>query len=198
MRSAVFLPTPGIRVSRATSPRCTAWTRSAASIPESTARASLGPMPLMPISRSNTASSKVGEEAEQRQRVLAHVGVDAQRDVGAGVADGVEGRHRHGDVVAHAVHVEDHAGGRLLDQAPASARRSRTRGPAAGRGGPLRRRVAGRAIGPPAGQRRASGASRRSRRGHVAGQPVHVAERHGQRVGGVVRRRRARRARAAA
>ena len=57
MRSAVFLPTPGMRVSLAMSARWMAPTSSRGSMPESTASASFGPIPLTPISRSNTASS---------------------------------------------------------------------------------------------------------------------------------------------
>ena len=57
MRSDVFLPTPGIAVSRATSPRSIARTSSCGSMPDSTASASFGPMPLTPISRSNRSSS---------------------------------------------------------------------------------------------------------------------------------------------
>ena len=47
IRSAVFLPTPGIAVSRATSPRSMARISSRGSMPESTASASFGPMPLI-------------------------------------------------------------------------------------------------------------------------------------------------------
>ena len=57
MRSAVFLPTPGMRVRRATSSRWIAVTSSRGSMPESTASASFGPMPLTAIRRSNTVSS---------------------------------------------------------------------------------------------------------------------------------------------
>ena len=84
MRSAVFLPTPGMRVSRATSPRWIAPTSSRGSMPESTASASFGPMPLIAISRSNTVSSSARGKAEERELILAHVRVHAQRDLGAG------------------------------------------------------------------------------------------------------------------
>ena len=62
-------------------------TSSRGSMPDSTASASFGPMPLTPISRSNTVSSSGVREAEERELILAHVRVHAQRDVGAGVAE---------------------------------------------------------------------------------------------------------------
>ena len=41
-------------------------------------------MPLIAISRSNTASSSARGKSIQRELILAHVGVHAQRDLGAG------------------------------------------------------------------------------------------------------------------
>jgi Holliday junction DNA helicase RuvA len=57
MRSAVFLPTPGMLVRRARSDCRMARMRSAGSMPESTPSATFGPMPLMPISRSKSVCS---------------------------------------------------------------------------------------------------------------------------------------------
>ena len=57
MRSAVFLPMPGMRVSLATSCVRIARISSAGSIPERTASASFGPTPLMAISRSKRSCS---------------------------------------------------------------------------------------------------------------------------------------------
>ena len=53
-------------------------------MPESTASASFGPMPLTAISRSNTVELERGGKAEERELILAHVRVHAQRDLGAG------------------------------------------------------------------------------------------------------------------
>ena len=53
----VTRPTPGMRVRRATSPPRIAVTRSPVSMPDSTARASFGPMPLTAISRSKSNCS---------------------------------------------------------------------------------------------------------------------------------------------
>ena len=131
MRSEVFLPTPGIAVSRARSPRSIARTSSCGSMPDSTASASFGPMPLMPISRSNSSCSSGGREPVQRQRVLADVRVDAQRDLAARVAEAVERRQRNGDVVADAVDVDHDAIRLLLENAGRAGARSRPCGPVA-------------------------------------------------------------------
>ena len=118
MRSEVFLPTPGIAVSRATSDCSMARTSSCGSMPDSTASASLGPMPLTPISRSNRSSSSARGEPVQRQRILADMSMDAQRDLAALVAEAIKRRKRHRDVVADAVHVDHDAIGLLAEIRP--------------------------------------------------------------------------------
>ena len=57
MRSAVFLPTPGMRTSCATSPPRIASMMAGAASPDSTLMASEGPMPLTEISFSNSVFS---------------------------------------------------------------------------------------------------------------------------------------------
>ena len=110
MRSAVFLPTPGIAVSRATSLRRDRPHQLRGSMPESTASASFGPMPLTAISRSNRSLLERRREPEERERVLAHVRVDAQRDRRARLAERVERGQRHLHVVADAADVDDRRG----------------------------------------------------------------------------------------
>ena len=78
-----------------------ARTSSAGSIPDSTASASFGPMPLIEISRSNRSCSSARGEAVERDDVLAHVRVDAQRTVAPARRD-VERGQRHQHVVADA------------------------------------------------------------------------------------------------
>ena len=70
---------PGIAVSRATSWPRIARMRSAGSMPDSTASASFGPIPLMAIRRSNSVQLERRREPEERDDVFAHVRVDAQR-----------------------------------------------------------------------------------------------------------------------
>ena len=56
-----------------------------------------------------------GRKPVERQRVLADVRVNAQRDLAARLAETVEGRERHEDVVADAGHVDDQAIRMLLE-----------------------------------------------------------------------------------
>ena len=91
-------------------------------MPESTASASFGPMPLIAISRSKTVCSSGVAKPKSASLILAHVRVDAQRDLGAGLAGDVERRERHGDVVADTADVDDHAIGMFLEHAPAQER----------------------------------------------------------------------------
>ena len=106
IRSDVFLPTPGIAVSRARSPRSIARISSGGSMPESTASATFGPIPLT-RSAARTAPARAGSRTRTAQRILAHVRVDAQRDVAARLAETVERRQRHEHVVADAADVDD-------------------------------------------------------------------------------------------
>ena len=120
------MPTPGIAVRRARSPRSMARTRSCGSMPDSTASATFGPMPLTPISRSNRLQLENGRKPVQGQRVLAHVGVDAQRDLGANLAQTVEGRQRHGHVVADTVDVDRRSGSAASRESGREGARSRS------------------------------------------------------------------------
>ena len=179
MRSAVFLPTPGIAVSRATSPRSIARDQlarlDARQHRQRQLRADAAdadqPLEQLLLERRR--------EPVERERVLAHVGVDAQRDLGARLAEPVERRQRHVHVVADAADVDDDAVRLLLEQPPAQVARSSVGRRAGLRASSWRRRRAARRAGgaPPLGDR--------------AGRAVHVTDRHRQRVGGVVRRRRA-------
>ena len=108
IRSAVFLPTPGIAWKRAVSWSTIARRRSAAGEPETIASATFGPDPgdreqvdeELPLSR-------VGEAVEL-QRVLAHVQVGLDDDL-AGALGGAHRRRRGGEEVADAVDVEHEA-----------------------------------------------------------------------------------------
>ena len=148
-RSAVFLPTPGMRVRRATSLARRAATSSAASMPERIARASLGPTPETADQPLEEGLLGRGQEAEERERVLAHVGVDEQRDLAAGLAEPVEGGERDGDAVADAADVDDD-----LLRRPCAARRPRSWA-ITERSAPDRawRRRCRRGRGPPPGRR---------------------------------------------
>ena len=83
--SAVFLPTPGIRVSFCMSPDRMALVRSAAAKPESTVMPSFGPMPLTEISFSNNSLLFAGKKSEQGDRIFANMGVNAKSHLAAGI-----------------------------------------------------------------------------------------------------------------
>src|SRR6185503_9563172 len=70
------------------------------------------------------------QEAEERERVLAHVRVGEQRDLGAGLADAVAGAERDRDAVADAADV-DHRLLRPLAQQPAVDLRDQRSAPTA-------------------------------------------------------------------
>ena len=108
MRSAVFLPIPGIAWKRAWSPSAIALRSSAAGEPETTASATFGPMPAHGEEvDEELALLGVGEPVEL-ERVLAHVEVRLDRHLGAGRRPAQHGRRRR-DEVADAVHVEHEA-----------------------------------------------------------------------------------------
>ena len=67
-----------------------------------------------------------GQEAEERERVLAHVRVGEQRDLGARLAEPVEGAERDREPVADAADVDDRLL-RLLAQQPAVELRDQRR-----------------------------------------------------------------------
>ena len=91
-------------------------------MPDNTASASFGPMPLTAIKRSKIGELERGGEPEQRQLILANVRVHAQRDLSASVAGSVERRERHRHVVAHAADIDDHPVGMFFEHAPAKER----------------------------------------------------------------------------
>ena len=88
-------------------------------MPDSTASASFGPMPLTLMRRSKICSSSDGRKAVQHQRIFAHMRVDTQRDLGARLGHFIEGRERNVHVVADAVDIDDDAVRLLLEQPPA-------------------------------------------------------------------------------
>ena len=116
MRSAVFLPTPGMRTSRSTSPRRMASSRSCAASPESTVMASFGPMPRNRDQLLEQRLFVLRKEAVERQRILADVRVDAQPHLRAGVGKFRVGGDRDGDVVPHPGHVHDGLAGVFFEQ----------------------------------------------------------------------------------
>ena len=101
-RSAVFLPMPGIFVSRPLSWLATASRRSATDSPESTdergARADAGDLQQL----AERVALGLGREAVELVRVLAHDEMGVERDLGAGRGQLVERAHRHVDLVADA------------------------------------------------------------------------------------------------
>jgi hypothetical protein len=99
-RSAVFLPTPGTRVRRAMSLPRRAAASSAASMPERMFTASLGPTPRHLDEPLEEVLLVRGEEAEEGQGVLAHVGVHAQAHLAPFLAQAIEGRDGDGHAVA--------------------------------------------------------------------------------------------------
>src|ERR1017187_2489380 len=70
MRSAVFLPMPGMRTSLSTSPRRMALMSSGAASPDRIVTASLGPMPLTPISFSKSAFSSCVKKPDRKSTRL--------------------------------------------------------------------------------------------------------------------------------
>ena len=83
MRSAVFLPIPGMRVSRATSFPRIAPTISSAAMPLRIVIASFGPIPLTVISFSNSSFSDGTQKSVERNQIFAHVRMNVQRNLGA-------------------------------------------------------------------------------------------------------------------
>ena len=84
--SAVFLPMPGIFVSRTMSCVRMAPTRSAGSMPDSTASASFGPTPLTPMSRSNSWSSS-GVAKPKSAMASRGRAMDPERNLASGLAE---------------------------------------------------------------------------------------------------------------
>ena len=139
------------------------------SMPESTVCASFGPTRLARSSSSKAVRSSARREAEELERALAHVRVDAQRDGLAVVGQRREGRERDEHLVADAVHVDHARASACARAARPRAARSRPRPRATTRAASRRRRARARA--------RTAHALERAR--------LRVADRRGQRVGGV-------------
>ena len=160
MRSAKRLPTPGIVCRRAASPAAIdAEQRRRPACRRARSSAVRGPSPFTLRSRWKSARSRGVGEAEELDRVLAHLGVDEEPHARARRRQVGEGLQRDVHRVADAADVDDEPLGRLLgERAGERARSSRAPAPRA----PARRR--------------ASGAS------------LEVAERERQRVGRVGRR----------
>ena len=122
MRSAVFLPMPGI----AGEPRDVGALHRGHELARLDARehrdrqlrtdAADGDQPLEEL------LLELGEKSVELQRVLAHVRVHAQRDLRPLVADVVVGGERHVHVVADALHVDDDPVRLLVEHAPAKER----------------------------------------------------------------------------
>ena len=73
-------------------------------------------MPLTVISFSNSSFSDGTQKSVERDQVFAHVGVDVQRDLGAGPGQIGECRHADGHVVADAGRFDDGLVGMLGQQ----------------------------------------------------------------------------------
>ena len=116
MRSAVFFPTPGMRTSFSTSPRRMCAIRSGGGQTREN---------LYRQRRADAADRDelfeqrlfvLREEAVERQRVFANMGVDAQPDFGADVGQLREGGDRDGDVVSDAARLDDGLVGMLFEK----------------------------------------------------------------------------------
>ena len=102
-RSAIFLPTPGMPFSAARSCRATARASSAAGSAPRTATAIFGPDVRDAEERPERRALGLVREAEERQRVLAHVRVHPERDAPASSGRAPPERaERDRDLVAHA------------------------------------------------------------------------------------------------
>ena len=139
-------------------------------MPESTVCASFGPTRLARSSSSKAALLRRAGEAEELERALARVGVDAQRHRLALVGQRGVGGERDEHLVADAAHVDHDARRRALEQHALEPRDHDTR--------------LTRTHGPPRG-RAAARARPRSAAAPPSGPPARVAERGGERVGGV-------------
>ena len=116
IRSAVFLPTPGIRTSRCTSPLRIALIRSSR---RESGKDGDRQLRADAADRDELLEQNllVGRgESEEGNRILAHVRVDAEPHLGAGLRQMRVGGHRDGDVVTDALHVDNHLVGMLLEQ----------------------------------------------------------------------------------
>ena len=115
---------PGILISRALS--CPRPRRSSSSTvsPDSTDSAVRAPTPLILSSWRNACALRLGGEAVQQMRILAHQQMGVQRDLRAGRGQLVEGAHRHVDLVADALHVDQHLRRMLLENGARTGGRS--------------------------------------------------------------------------
>ena len=132
MRSAVFLPTPGMPDERRQVARAQRRDQLAArAVPTGSRARAWARRRSSPISSWNSTRSVSRAEAVQLQRVLAHVRVDAQPHGLALVGQLEERRERHAHLVADAVHVEHDAISGLFSASTPSSRAITARAPAA-------------------------------------------------------------------
>ena len=116
MRSAVFLPMPGMRVSAVTSPVCTCRANSSTLTPDSTASAIFAPMPLTRLHVAEQPALALAQEAVQRDAVFLLRVMGEQRHFATEFGQVVEGAHRRFEFVADAVDVDDQPRRLLVDQ----------------------------------------------------------------------------------
>ena len=107
-RSAVFFPTPGMRVRRATSLVAQRGHELGGLDAGEDVDRELGAHPRDRDEPLEELLLAAGQEAEEGERVLAHVGVVRRLDLVPVVSQPVEGRDRDGHPVADASHVHDH------------------------------------------------------------------------------------------
>ena len=81
--------------------------------------ASFGPMPLTVISFSNSALSLGGKKSEQRQHVLANMGMNVELHGLILFRQRRIGRNRNGHLIADAVHIHNHLIGMLFEKGAA-------------------------------------------------------------------------------
>ena len=87
-------------------------------MPDRMFKASLGPIPEMPMSLRNMSFSSRDDEAVEGQGVVGEMGVDEELDRPADLAEMDEGRYGDGRGVADAAGVDDDASGSLVDEGP--------------------------------------------------------------------------------
>ena len=102
-------------------------------MPESTASARRGPMPEHAHQALEQGLLERGREPEELERVLADMGVHAQRDVAAHVADRGERGQRHVHFVSDSACFNDDPRGMFLEEPSTQQRDHDGRVPAGGR-----------------------------------------------------------------
>ena len=115
-RSAVRLPTPGMRTSIAVSSFTTASRSSAGDMADSAPSASFGPTPETADHGAEQLALGVRREAIERGRVLAHLVMGEQAHRLAERWQLVVGRGRDEHFITHALHVHDGDGGLFVGE----------------------------------------------------------------------------------